>query len=137
MSNDINDRLKEINIEDFIWIIYLGIIALSFYSNNLERKYFIYKNEIDKEKYKNIIILIFSILVFVYLYFSSIIWFLLYFFLKDSINSSKSLKETDTQEKKYLTYLSFLASLLIAVSGFIFLYIALKDKNLDVELAFN
>ena len=126
MSNDINDRLKEINIEDFIWIIYLGIIALSFYSNNLERKYFIYKNEVDKEKYKNIIILIFSILVLVYLY-----------FLKDSINSIKSLKKTDTQEKKYLTYLSFLASLLIAISGFIFLYIALKDKNLDVELAFN
>ena len=126
MDSNINDRLKEINIEDFIWIIYIGIIALSFYSNNLERKYFLYKNEEDKEKYKNIIILIFSILVFVYLY-----------FLKDSVDSIKSLKENDTQEKKYLTYLSFIASLLIAISGFIFLYIALKDKNLDVELSFN
>ena len=126
MQNDINERLKEINIEDFIWIVYLGIIALSFYSNSLEKKYFINKNQEDKDKYQKIIILIFSILIVVYLY-----------FLKSSIDSIKELKESDSNEKKVLTYLSFIASLLVAISGFIYLYIAFNDKDINIELAFN
>ena len=126
MNNDINKRIKEINNEDIVWIIYLGIIALSFYSNYLEKKYFINKDIYSGEKYKKIMILIFSILIIVYLY-----------FLKDSINSIKSLKDTDSIEKKNLTYLSLLASLLITVAGFIYLYISIKDKDIDIELAFN
>ena len=126
MQSDINERLKEINIEDFIWIVYLGIIALSFYSNSLEKKYFINKNQEDKDKYQKIIILIFSILIVVYLY-----------FLKSSIDSIKELKESDSNEKKVLTYLSFIASLLVAISGFIYLYIAFNDKDINIELAFN
>ncbi|MBR1417247.1 MAG: hypothetical protein IJ572_05490 [Bacilli bacterium] len=123
---EINNRLKELNIEDFIWIIYIGIIALSYYSNYLERNYFLTNNIESRNKYRNIIIIIFTILVIVYLY-----------FLKDSFDSVKSLKPSDNKEKKNLIYLSFAASLLIAVSGFIFLYIAIKDEDLNVELAFN
>ena len=124
--NNINERLKELNIEDFVWIIYIGIIALSFYSNSLERNYFLTNDLKSKEKYRNIIILIFTILIIVYIY-----------FLYSSWQSVKNIKPTDSEEDKKLTYLSFIASLLIAVSGFIFLYISIKDKDLNVELAFN
>jgi len=123
---DINDRLRELNTEDFIWIIYIGIIIMSWYSNSLERKYFLYNDLISREKYRKIIIIIFAILIVVYIY-----------FLKDSIESIKKLKESDSNKTKYLTYLSFLGSLLIAISGFIFLYIAILDEDVDVELAFN
>ena len=124
--NDIQNRLKEIQIEDFIWIIYLGIIVLSFYSNYLEKDYFI-NNSIDsKYKYRNIIIFIFSVLLIVYAY-----------FLYDSYQSIKSLKDSDTDKTKLLTYLSFYASLLIFISGLIFLFIAINDENLNIELAFN
>ena len=125
-SSELNDRLKELNIEDFIWIIYIGIIIFSFYSNSLERKYFLYKNEGDKNKYRTIIILIFTILVFVYIY-----------FLQDSLKSVLNLKKSDGENKKKLTYLSFIASLLIAIAGFIYLYVAISDENVDIELAFN
>ena len=125
-TKEIQDRLNALNIEDFIWIIYIGIIALSFYSNNNERKYFLFGNKEDKEKYRNIIIIIFSVLIIVYLY-----------FLKDSWDSVNNLKPTDSQKTKNLVYLSFIASLLISISGFIFLYIAFKDEDLNVELAFN
>lgn len=123
---EINKKLKQIKIEDFIWIIYIGIIILSFYSNRLEADYYVNNNKISKEKYRKNIILIFSILVFVYIY-----------FLKSSIDDINNLKSWDSLEKKRLVTLSFIASLLIAISGFIFLYIAFKDNNLDVELAFN
>ena len=124
--NNIEEKLKELKTEEFIWIIYIGIIILSFYSNSLERKYFLFNDLESKEKYRQTLILIFSILTIVYLY-----------FLKDSSDSLKELTPYDTKEKKNLVYLSFIGSLLIAISGFIFLYIAFKDENVDVEIAFN
>ena len=122
---DIESRLKDLKIEEFIWVIYLGIIFLSFYSNGLERDYFINKNDDSKEKYRKIMILIFSILVVVYFY-----------FLKDSLNDLKNIDSYD-DGKRQKVILSFVGSLLIFVSGIIFLYLAIEDENLDVELAFN
>ena len=122
----LNNKLKQLKIEDFIWLIYIGIIFLSWYSNTLERKYFIYNDNISKEKYRNTMILIFSILIVIYLY-----------FLKDSYNDYKNLKPYDSEKKKELVTLSLFSSLLIAISGAIFLYIAILDEDLNVELAFN
>ena len=126
MSNEIEDKLKQIRIEDFIWVIYIGIISLSYYSNYLEKKYYVNGDLYSKDKYRNIIILIFSILLIVYFY-----------FLYDSYKSVSELNVFDSEKKKRLVYLSFLASLLIFISGAIFLYIAVSDTDLNVELAFN
>lgn len=121
-----NSKLKELKIEEFVWILYIGIIILSFYSNYLERKYILYKLEDAKINYEYIMIVIFVILTIVYLY-----------FLKSSINDVRNLKSCDSEKKKMLVYLSFIASFFIAVSGFIYLFIAIVDDNMDVELAFN
>ena len=123
---EINEELKILNTEDYIWLIYIGIIFMSWYSNSLERKYFTENDIESKTKYQKIMVLIFTILIVIYLY-----------FLKESINDIKNLKPWDTPKKKNLVYLSFLGSLLIAISGFIFLYISIVDENLDIELAFN
>ena len=123
---DINNKLKQLKTEDYIWIIYIGIIILSWYSNSLERKYYIYNDINSKNSYQHIMILIFSILVIVYLY-----------FLKSSIDDLRNLKPSDSQKKKRLVYLSFLGSLFVALSGFIFLYVSINNQDLDVELAFN
>ncbi len=126
MNSNEKKRIKQLNIEDFIWVIYIGIIILSFYSNSIERKYFIYRNLKDKEKYREINIIIFSILLIVYIY-----------FFISSLNDFFNLKQSDTKRKKELVYLSLIASFFILLSGLIFLYIAFSDKNLDVEIAFN
>lgn len=125
-SREVEDKLRQIRIEDYIWVIYIGIIALSYYSNYLERKYYVSGDLDSKYKYRNIMILIFSILIVVYFY-----------FLYDSYKSFNDLKFSDSEKKKRLLYLSFLASLLIFISGIIFLYIAISDTDLNVELAFN
>ena len=122
--NNINERLKEIKTEDYIWILYIGIIAFSLYSNTLERKYFINKDIAAKNEYRSINTMIFTILVFVYAY-----------FLNGSYNDFKNIG-SKTKNKDLIT-LSFIASLLIFVSGIIFLYISLIDKDIDIELAFN
>lgn len=127
MNNDeLNKRLKQLKVEDFIWIIYIGIIIFSLYSNTLERKYFLYNDQRSKEKYRKIMIGIFVILVVVYAY-----------FFKDSLDDVKSLRPYEQPKVKNLTKLSLLGSFLILLSGIIFLYIAINDENIDVELAFN
>lgn len=79
--DELNKKLKQLKNEDFIWIIYIGIIIISWYSNNLERKYFIYNDLNSKEKYQKIMIFIFSILILIYFY-----------FLKDSYDDLKNIK---------------------------------------------
>lgn len=84
---------------------------MSFYSNFLERRYFFDNDFMSGERYRKVMILIFSILIVVYLY-----------FLKDSYEDFRNLSVFDSDEKKKLVTLSFVASLFIAISGFIFLF---------------
>ena len=126
MKNNIHDRLKELNIEDFIWIVYVGIIFMSWYANSLERTYFTQNDLKSKKKYREIMIGIFIVLVIVYTY-----------FFIDSYNDLMNINNCSSEEHKKFVLLSFIASLLILISGLIFLYIAIKDEDLNVELAFN
>ena len=125
MNNNIEKRLKQITIENNIWIIYLIIIGLSFYSNKLEKDYFINKSNTSKETYREINTIIFIVLILVYSYFE-----------KDAIESFFNNINKTNKQKEYDT-LILIASTAILISGFIFLYIILDDKNLDTEIAFN
>lgn len=125
-KEELEKKLKQLKIEDFIWLIYIGIIFMSWFANSLERDFFINSNESSKVKYRNIMIIIFTILVAVYVY-----------FFKDSLDDVKNLKPTDTRKKRNLVSISFIASALILISGLMFLYIAIEDEELNVELAFN
>lgn len=120
------DRLKDIKTENFIWIIYIGIIVLSWYANSKEEKFILYDDEISKKQYQNLMILIFSILVIIY-----------YYFTVDSYYDLKKLNIFDSNKKRNLTYASFTGSLLILISGIIFLIIAILDDDIDTEIAFN
>ena len=120
------DRIKKINIENFIWVIYIGIIILSWYANSKEKKFILFDDQKSKKEYQNLMIFIFSILIVVY-----------YYYAKDSYDDLKALTPFDSNKKVYLHYASFIGSLLILISGIIFLGIAILDEEIDVELAFN
>ena len=53
MSKELEEKLKSINTEDLIWVVYLGIIMFSWYSNSLEREYFLYNDLKCKSKYRD------------------------------------------------------------------------------------
>ncbi len=120
------DRLEDIKIENFVWVIYIGIIILSWYANSKEVNYLLYNDEESRQEYQNLLILIFSILFIIYFY-----------FVKDSYKNYLNLSIYDSEKKKQLTFASFIGSLLILISGVIFLYIAIVDENIDTEIAFN
>lgn len=124
--DEISKKLEEIRTEDFIWIIYIAVIFLSWIANAVERKYFVNNDLEAKDNYRKIMTIIFVSIIVVYIY-----------FLKGSIDDLMELKESDSSEKKFLTFLSFIGSLLVFISGVIFLYIIIRDKNIDVEIAFN
>ena len=116
MNNNLNKRLNQIENENKIWLIYIIIIAFSYYANYLEKNYFITNNNNYKETYQKINTLIFTTLIIVYAYFE-----------KDAIESYKNKNAT----------LILIASTAILISGFIFLYIIITDNDLETEIAFN
>ena len=126
MNNDVNSKLKQIKIEDFIWLVYIGIIFLSWYDNYLEKNYYLYNDLESKKKYRTVLIIIFTILLVVYAY-----------FFKSSLDDYNNLNKYDSQKKKNLVTLSLLSSTFIFISGVIYLYIAYIDNELNVEIAFN
>ena len=125
-NNQKIERLEDIKIENFIWIIYIGIIIISWYANSNEKKYILYNDEKSKKQYQNLMIIIFTVLLIIY-----------YYFTKESYDDIKNLKYNDTNKKILLTYASFIGSFLILLSGIIFLLIAVLDENIDTEIAFN
>lgn len=91
-----------------------------------KKKFILYNDEVSRMEYQNLLVLIFSILLIIY-----------YYFTKSSYDDLNELTINDSNKKIILTYASFIASLLILISGMIFLTIAIMDEEIDVELAFN
>lgn len=119
------DRLNDIKTENIIWVIYIFIIVLSFIANNYETNYIKYNDNKSKDDYRNLMLLIFSILVIV-----------CFRILKDSLRDVKKTSYLNNKVSK-LNKLSFIGSLLVFISGIIFLYIIYNDTDIDVEIAFN
>lgn len=117
------ERIKETTIEDKIFIIYFILIALSIYANHLERIYLKNNNQYTKEEYRTLLFIIFLVATSVYIYYA--------------YSGYKELQKVQTFETRKLNELAFIASILVLISGFIYLYIIYQDKDINVELAFN
>lgn len=115
------DRIKQTKIEDFIFLVYYIIITLSLYANVIERRYLIYKNHADREKYRYLLLIIFIIATIIYFY--------------NVISSYDDFKDSDGYNK-CLNKLSLIASILILISGVIYVYIIYQDREIGVEIAF-
>lgn len=124
--NDKLKRLEDIKIENIVWIIYIGIIILSWYANSKEKKYLLYNDLFSKKEYQNLLILIFTILVIIYFYFA-----------KSGYEDILNLTSYDSPKKQMLTKFAFIGSFLILVSGIIYLVLSILDDEIEIELAFN
>ena len=45
------ERLKDIKTENAIWVVYIGIIILSWYANSKEKHFVLYKDDKSKKEY--------------------------------------------------------------------------------------
>ena len=129
------DRLNDIKIENYIFIIYYIIITISLYANKVDKEKFEgfkkekvnineqkYGKEI-REKYRKLLFVIFGMAFLVYLYYT--------------ISNYDDYIEDNNPNSKRLNGLTFLASFLVLISGTIYLYVIYEDKDVNIELAFN
>lgn len=103
-------QIRDIDIENIIWLIYIIIILLALVSNYFEKNSIInnsYKDGIDS---KNINIFIFIVLVIIYLY-----------FLNNSYNQYRN-------NPSDINYTNLVGNIVNVIGGFIFLYVTINSS---------
>lgn len=122
-NNDINRQLKRIHNEDLVWVVYFFIVIAAFISNEFERKYIFQKNANDKKKYKTINVCIFTISLFIYLYFASIL-----------IEDWRRLKNTASQRTLMILNIKIIAAILFIIGGLIYLVFEIDEQNDEIGI---
>ena len=125
MNNDKMNTIKRINIESFIWIIYIFLVCFNLYSNYLEKLYLKNNQKFYKQKFRQINKTVLTVILFIYIYFA-------YVAFKDETTLTRY-KNTNPNKKR-LTDLVFVAAILFLIGGVISLYVATKDDDFDEEL---
>ncbi len=116
-----NDKLQEIKIENYIIYIYFILLSIYLYANTIEVNYIKYGNQIDKDKYRMLLYIVFGTTFIITLYYS--------------IESIKELKETTNEEIYRLKELSTLANILVLIASIIIIYLIYKDKDINLEVS--
>ena len=126
MIDELEERIEAIRQENFVWIIYLVVIGISYYANKLEIDYFKTNNEESAKWYRYLEILVFSIVTIIYLYFT----------IKDYMEVM-SLSDDDSYNNKKYAYLSLISDVAVLFAAGILLYIAIDDRNIEAEIFFD
>ena len=122
MNNNIIETLKRINIEDYIWIIYLFLVGYNLYSNYLEKKFLISKDKYLYNKFHSINTTVSFIALIIFIY-----------FLITSYEDVTKLNNNASENEKKFKTLTFIASLLFVIGSAISLYVVAKSPDLDNE----
>ncbi|MEG0977547.1 MAG: hypothetical protein RSF02_03235 [Bacilli bacterium] len=117
---DINEKLKRLKKEDFIWIIYIFIVIFALYANNESRMYLKTNNRKYNKQEKKINILVFFIAFFIYLYFVLLL-------TKDLSNMEQNFNNPKYRD----TCFRLIAALLFLIGGSIYLYVEVKGATTD------
>ena len=70
MNNEKINTIKRINIESFIWIVYIFLICFNLYSNYLEKLYIETNKRFYKQKFRQINKIVLSVILIIYIYFA-------------------------------------------------------------------
>lgn len=121
---NIFNRLRRLNSENKIWIIYFFIAAFALLANHYEKDFLLKKDINDYQKEKTIHIVIFLVAFFIYLYFVLI-------FTEDLNNMEKNFNNAKYRN----TFLQLIAALLFLIGGAIYLVQEVLNNDLD-EIGF-
>ena len=70
MNNEKINTIKRINIESFIWIVYIFLVCFNLYSNYLEKLYIETNKRFYKQKFRQINKIVLSVILIIYIYFA-------------------------------------------------------------------
>ncbi len=122
MGNNANDSetLKEINIEDYIWIIYVFLAIFAIISNYYEKEYVKKHKKKDEKTFRNINTFIFAITLIIYIYFVTV-----------NYKHIKKLDKNASFKDILISNAGFIASILFLIAGAISLIISIFGSDDD------
>lgn len=116
MNKNENDKLTELKIDEWIWIIFIILSALNIFGDEYEKDYYIhhdvYKDSIAKKIFTFTVFI--SFLIYLYLAYQR------YTKMKITKNQHQDTSICDTR---------FFASILVVIASLLFLYCQLEDTN--------
>ncbi len=111
-----NEKLKDLTIDEWIWVVFIILSLFNIYGDELEKKFYREKNPNAKSLSKNI----FTFTVF--------ISFLIYFYLGYKRYKVMKFRQENNLETN-ICQTRFFASFLVVIASFLFLYCQLTDKE--------
>ncbi len=115
-----SETLKELQIEDYIWYIYIFLAIFAIISNHYEREYELKHEKKDEKAFRNLNTFIFSITLIIYIYFLSL--------------NKKHLKKLDKNasfKQVIVANAGFIAAALFLIAGAISLLISIYGTDDD------
>ena len=116
--NNINEKLRKLRIEDFIWIVYFFIAAAALYSNKDERDYLLYNNKKAYHEKKTINITIFVIALIIYIY-----------FVLNTTEDLAKIPQNFNNQAYVDRFAQLVAALLFLAGGIIYLIVEIRDPE--------
>lgn len=116
---NIGIRLKRLNDEDLIWLVYFFIIIGAVISNRYEKRFLLNGDIESQKKVKILNITVLSVAFFIYVYFVAI-----------NYESVDLLRQDSTKKEVINAHVSLIASLLFLVAGGLTLWAEL-DRDLE------
>ncbi len=111
-----NDKLKDLKIDEWIWVVFIILSALNIFGDELEKDYYLHHNTTKDKTAKKI----FTLTVF--------ISFLIYCYLAYQRYQRVQIMKTTKKDTK-LEELRLFASILVVIASIIFLYYQLEDTS--------
>ena len=126
MNNSINEQLRDLKIEDLIWIVYFFLALAALISNHFERNSLLKNNRKFNNTSNKINVTIFTITLYIYIYFAFINW-------RDIERIKKGITKNNGRDI-LASQARLVAALLFLVGGII--YLITETTNVDNEIGF-
>ena len=111
-----NNEMKELEFEKILALLFIICSIINLLGDNIEQKYYVTKNKIDKQKAKTLFIISLIIVLLIYIYYFN----RNYNILKKSIHSNKN-----TFNESIRTY----GTILLIIGIICFIYYQISDDN--------
>ena len=115
-----NETLKEVRIEDYIWIIYIFLAIFAIVSNYFEKEYLKKHDKKDENIFRTINTEIFIITFIIYLYFAYV-----------NYKHIKRLDKNSSPKEVLLANAGLIAAILFLIGGGISLWISIYGDDDD------
>ena len=117
-------KLKLLNEEDFIWLIYFFIITFALISNHNERNYLFTNNEKSINNARKINTIILIVAFFIYLYFTLV-----------SFNNLEILKRNSNKKEVKVAFERLIANILFLIGGAFAIYADYDSNTTNADIA--